>query len=203
MSMISPAHMSSQDYVYNTRDAANFAAFTPIFWCLFLGWIIFVSYIGQAGTYGSLGGTYCWHWSCMILDTSVTYHFAFLKPGLLPMCGCKSCVNGSQLSYRSSKSPQAVLGQCNFKAFIQQRWTSVSLPAIFLRQHGTSCALVKCKILQQWQCKPASFKIAHYCTHTCHQVLAVAHSVWLLWQLYHEVWSCVSYCGCCTQKLWI
>jgi len=137
------------------------------------------------------------------LDTSVTYHFAFLKPGLLPMCGCKSCVNGSQLSYRSSKSPQAVLGQCNFKAFIQQRWTSVSLPAIFLRQHGTSCALVKCKILQQWQCKPASFKIAHYCTHTCHQVLAVAHSVWLLWQLYHEVWSCVSYCGCCTQKLWI
>jgi len=50
--------MASRHYVYNTRDAANFAAFTPIFWCLFVGWIIFVSYIGQAGTYGSLGGTY-------------------------------------------------------------------------------------------------------------------------------------------------
>jgi hypothetical protein len=73
--------MGSRHYVYNTRDAANFAAFTPIFWCLFLGWIIFVTYIGQAGMYGSLEGTCWWHWSVMILDTSVTYHFAFLKPG--------------------------------------------------------------------------------------------------------------------------
>jgi len=27
-----------------------------------------------------LGGTYWWRWSFMILDTSVTYHFVFLKP---------------------------------------------------------------------------------------------------------------------------
>jgi hypothetical protein len=72
--------MASQHYVYNTRDAANFAAFTPISWCLFVAWIVFVSYIGQAGMYGNLGGTYLWQWSFMILDTSVTYHFAFLKP---------------------------------------------------------------------------------------------------------------------------
>ena len=75
--------MASQQYVYNTRDAANFAAFTPIFWCLFLGWIIFVSYIGQAGTYGNLGGTYCWHWSFMILDSSVT---TFRIPEALGCC---------------------------------------------------------------------------------------------------------------------
>lgn len=43
--------MASQHYVYNTRDAANFAAFTPISWCLFVAWIIFVSYIGQGGMY--------------------------------------------------------------------------------------------------------------------------------------------------------
>jgi len=72
--------MASQQYVYNTRDAANFAAFIPILWCLFVGWIIFVSYIDQAGTYGNLGGTYWWHWSFMILDTNVTNHLAFLKP---------------------------------------------------------------------------------------------------------------------------
>jgi hypothetical protein len=72
--------MASRQYVYNTGDAAKFAAFTPIFCCLFVGWIIFVSYIGQGGMYMILGGTYWWHWSFIILDTSVTYHFAFLKP---------------------------------------------------------------------------------------------------------------------------
>jgi hypothetical protein len=77
MSVISPARMVSQHYVYNTTDAAKFAAFTPIFWCLFVGWIIFVSYIGQAGMYGSFGGTYWWHWSFMILDTCdfIILHF--------------------------------------------------------------------------------------------------------------------------------
>ncbi|GFG36025.1 hypothetical protein Cfor_12777, partial [Coptotermes formosanus] len=49
MSIVSPAYMASQHYVYNTRDAANFAAFTPISWCLFVAWIIFVSYISQGG----------------------------------------------------------------------------------------------------------------------------------------------------------
>jgi hypothetical protein len=72
--------MASRQYVYNTEDAANFAAFTPISWCLFVGWNIFVSYIGQAGKNGNLGLTYWWHGSFMILDTSVIDHFAFLKP---------------------------------------------------------------------------------------------------------------------------
>jgi membrane protein CcdC involved in cytochrome C biogenesis len=71
--------MASRQYIYNTTDAANFAAFAPISLCLFVAWIIFVSHIGQAGMYGNLGGTGWWLWSCMILYTLVTYHFAFLK----------------------------------------------------------------------------------------------------------------------------
>jgi len=53
MSVISPAHMASRHYVYNTRDAANYAAFTPISWCFFVAWIIFISYIGQKVKYGT------------------------------------------------------------------------------------------------------------------------------------------------------
>ena len=45
--------MASRYYVYNTSDAASYAAFVPIYWCLFLAWVIFVSYIGQAGEYGN------------------------------------------------------------------------------------------------------------------------------------------------------
>ena len=45
--------MAIRHYVYNTTDAANYAAFTPIFWCLFVAWIIFLSYIGQAGKCGT------------------------------------------------------------------------------------------------------------------------------------------------------
>jgi hypothetical protein len=51
MSIISPAHMASRHYIYNTTEAANFAAFVPITWCLFTAWIIFVSYIGHGGMF--------------------------------------------------------------------------------------------------------------------------------------------------------
>jgi hypothetical protein len=49
MAVISPVHMASRHYVYNSTEAANFAAFAPVFWCLFTAWIIFVSYIGHGG----------------------------------------------------------------------------------------------------------------------------------------------------------
>jgi hypothetical protein len=80
MSVINPAHMASREYVYNTGDAAKFAAFTPISWFLFVGWIIFVSYTCQAGMYGNLVFTTWWLWSFKILDTNMTYHFAILNP---------------------------------------------------------------------------------------------------------------------------
>jgi hypothetical protein len=54
MAIIDPAHMANRHYVYNPRDAANFAAFAPVFWCLFTAWIIFISYVGHGGMYSAV-----------------------------------------------------------------------------------------------------------------------------------------------------
>jgi hypothetical protein len=54
MAIISPAHMASRHYVYNTTEAANFAAFAPVFFCLFTAWIIFTSYIGRGGMWSGV-----------------------------------------------------------------------------------------------------------------------------------------------------
>jgi len=59
LAVISPAHMASRHYIYNPTEAANFAAFAPIFWCLFTAWIIFTSYIGHGGMY-PLWGRKAW-----------------------------------------------------------------------------------------------------------------------------------------------
>lgn len=48
-SIVSPAKMGDRAYVYNRLDAANYAAFAPITWCIFFGWIIFTSYTGNGG----------------------------------------------------------------------------------------------------------------------------------------------------------
>ncbi|XP_054280087.1 nose resistant to fluoxetine protein 6-like [Macrosteles quadrilineatus] len=48
-SIVSPAKMGDRNYVYNRLDAANYAAFAPITWCLFFGWIIFTSHTGNGG----------------------------------------------------------------------------------------------------------------------------------------------------------
>lgn len=41
-----PAPMGDIDYKYNATHAALYAAFAPIAWCFFFGWIIFVSELG-------------------------------------------------------------------------------------------------------------------------------------------------------------
>lgn len=48
-SIVSPAKMGDRSYIYNRVDAANYAAFAPITWCLFFGWIIFTSHTGNGG----------------------------------------------------------------------------------------------------------------------------------------------------------
>jgi peptidoglycan/LPS O-acetylase OafA/YrhL len=68
MSIISPAHMASRYYVYNTSDAASYAAFVPIYWCLFLAWVIFVSYIGQAGLLNRMLS-----WKGFLVTTRLSY----------------------------------------------------------------------------------------------------------------------------------
>ncbi|KAH0814880.1 hypothetical protein GEV33_007912 [Tenebrio molitor] len=49
VSFFGPAFMGSIDYVYNPTDAAWYAAFAPILWCIAFGWIIFTTHIGYRG----------------------------------------------------------------------------------------------------------------------------------------------------------
>ncbi|RZF42114.1 hypothetical protein LSTR_LSTR006707 [Laodelphax striatellus] len=48
-SIVSPAKMSDRFYVYDRMDAANYAAFAPITWCLFFSWVIFCAHTGNGG----------------------------------------------------------------------------------------------------------------------------------------------------------
>lgn len=41
-----PAPMGDIDYKFNATHAAQYAAFAPIAWCFFFGWIILVSQLG-------------------------------------------------------------------------------------------------------------------------------------------------------------
>lgn len=41
--------MGDMNYTYDRLDAANYAAFAPITWCLVFMWVIFLSYTGNAG----------------------------------------------------------------------------------------------------------------------------------------------------------
>ncbi|XP_001942708.2 regulator of hypoxia-inducible factor 1 [Acyrthosiphon pisum] len=67
---IHPAKMGDIDYVYNASDAANYAAFAPIYWCIFFSWIIFVSYTGNGGFVSSL-----FSWKGFIVCTRLSYTF--------------------------------------------------------------------------------------------------------------------------------
>ncbi|XP_021920277.1 O-acyltransferase like protein-like isoform X2 [Zootermopsis nevadensis] len=74
MAIISPAHMASRYYVYNPTEAANFAAFAPIFCCLFLAWIIFMSYIGHGGLLGRVLS-----WRGFLVTTRLSYAFYLVQ----------------------------------------------------------------------------------------------------------------------------
>lgn len=47
LAFFGPAFMGNMDYVYNPVDAAWYAAFAPILWCLAFAWIIFSNYYGH------------------------------------------------------------------------------------------------------------------------------------------------------------
>lgn len=46
LAFFGPAPMGDIDYKFNSTHAAHYAAFAPIAWCLFFGWIILVSQLG-------------------------------------------------------------------------------------------------------------------------------------------------------------
>lgn len=47
LAFFGPAPMGDIDYQFNSTHAAHYAAFAPIAWCLFFGWIILVSQLGH------------------------------------------------------------------------------------------------------------------------------------------------------------
>lgn len=46
LAFFGPAPMGDIDYKFNSTHAAHYAAFAPIGWCVFFGWIILVSQLG-------------------------------------------------------------------------------------------------------------------------------------------------------------
>lgn len=46
VSFVGPAPMGSIGYQYNPFHAALYAAYAPIGWCVFFGWVIFTSHLG-------------------------------------------------------------------------------------------------------------------------------------------------------------
>ncbi|KXJ67815.1 hypothetical protein RP20_CCG010232 [Aedes albopictus] len=42
--------MGSIHYEYNAFHAANYAAFSPIAWCIFFSWVVFTSHLGYKNT---------------------------------------------------------------------------------------------------------------------------------------------------------
>ncbi|KAL1132309.1 hypothetical protein AAG570_010265 [Ranatra chinensis] len=69
-SMIQPSKMGSRFYVYDRMDAANYAAFAPITWCLFFSWIIFTSHTGNGGIISKLAS-----WRGFQISTRLAYTF--------------------------------------------------------------------------------------------------------------------------------
>lgn len=47
LAFFGPAPMGDIDYEFNSIHAAHYAAFAPIAWCIFFGWIIFVAQLGH------------------------------------------------------------------------------------------------------------------------------------------------------------
>nr|XP_018902033.1 PREDICTED: nose resistant to fluoxetine protein 6-like [Bemisia tabaci] len=67
-SLASPSKMGDQSYVYDRWDAANYAAFAPITWCLYFAWIIFISHTGNGGIMGR-----ALSWKGFVICTKLSY----------------------------------------------------------------------------------------------------------------------------------
>ncbi|XP_063217541.1 O-acyltransferase like protein-like [Bacillus rossius redtenbacheri] len=53
-SLVAPSKMGDRTYMYDPVDAANYAAFSPIAWCLVFSWVIFTSHTGNGGLIGKI-----------------------------------------------------------------------------------------------------------------------------------------------------
>lgn len=51
LAFFGPAPMGDIDYKFSSTHAAHYAAFAPIAWCIFFGWIILVSQLGYKSSF--------------------------------------------------------------------------------------------------------------------------------------------------------
>lgn len=51
LAFFGPAPMGDIDYKYDAMEASNYAAFAPILWCIFFGWIILVAELGYTSEF--------------------------------------------------------------------------------------------------------------------------------------------------------
>ncbi|XP_068083703.1 nose resistant to fluoxetine protein 6 [Anabrus simplex] len=68
ISFLLPATMGQRSYIYDPIDAANYAAYTPIAWCLCFAWVILLCYIGCGGILGKILS-----WSGFLVSTRLSY----------------------------------------------------------------------------------------------------------------------------------
>lgn len=72
LAFFGPAPMGDIDYKYDAAQASQYAAFAPIVWCIFFGWIIFVSQLGYKSEL-IVDETLitCWWFVCLFADTFI------------------------------------------------------------------------------------------------------------------------------------
>ncbi|XP_058443935.1 O-acyltransferase like protein [Malaya genurostris] len=63
-----PAPMGSMHYVYDPLHAANYAAFSPIAWCIFFAWAVFTSHLGYRNKLIDV-----FSWSGFRVTTKISY----------------------------------------------------------------------------------------------------------------------------------
>ncbi|XP_055600965.1 nose resistant to fluoxetine protein 6 [Uranotaenia lowii] len=63
-----PAPMGSMHYVYDPLHAANYAAFSPIAWCIFFAWAVFTSHLGYRNKLTDL-----FSWRGFRVTTKISY----------------------------------------------------------------------------------------------------------------------------------
>lgn len=50
--LFSQTHVTRRDYIYNSQEMAQFAAWVPLIWSLSIMWIIFACYSGNGSKEG-------------------------------------------------------------------------------------------------------------------------------------------------------
>ncbi|XP_058815479.1 O-acyltransferase like protein isoform X2 [Topomyia yanbarensis] len=68
LAFFGPAPMGSMHYVYDPLHAANYAAFSPIAWCIFFAWTVFTSHLGYRNKLIDV-----FSWSGFRVTTKISY----------------------------------------------------------------------------------------------------------------------------------